>query len=233
MIPLEVPVQLGRDEARRQAEAELAKGEYLDVQDAASDWWNRLIDWLTNIPSELDDLPSSQLGAVIVAVVVAVVLATVVILAGPLRGDRRIGEHAFLDDEERTAAQLRDEAVRLGQANEWTQAAIQRFRALVRGLSERGVIDETPGMTAREAVARTDGRLPGHAAALAGAATLFDGLAYGRRTATRVQYEQLVALDESVQQARPTAPAHEPADGEPLSPEGTRVSVAATDGGRP
>ena len=220
------PITLSRDEARRQLEQELAKAEYLDPGGWLTNWWRRALDAVLSLPDELGDYPASQLGTIIVAAIVVAVLVVVVIVAGPLRRDRRVHENSMFDGEEHTAAELRDEAGRLGDVGEWTQATIQRFRALIRDLGERAVIDESPGMTAHEAVARTNVRLPDFAAALGEAADVFDGLAYGRRAAVRVQYEQMAALDESVRRARPaplatTAPAPEEA-----SPEGTRVSVA-------
>lgn len=233
MIPLAPPITLGRDEARAQAQQELAKPEYVDVGSWLSDWWRKLMDWLLDAPNKVGDIEASQTGPIVVAIVVAIVLVTIIVLAGPLRRDRRIHEQAMFADGDHTATELREDAIRLGDAGEWTQATIQRFRALVRALDERAIIDETTGMTAHEAVQRSNERLPSFAAALARSADVFDGLAYGRRTATRVHYEELSALDDAVQRAvaLPVAVAAAPADDVPA--DGTRVTMTAQDGERP
>lgn len=137
-----------------------------------------------------------------------------------------------------TATQLRAEAARLGQTGAWTQAVIQLFRALIRSLGERGVIDESPGMTAHEAAGRGGERLPAFRAALDDAASTFDGLAYGTWTGTRAQYERLVELDAQVARARPVLGGD--AAAEPGWVPGTRVTTdgagavpSESDGGRP
>jgi len=224
MIPLDAPIAVGAEEAQRQLQTELAKPEYADVQYWWSDLWQRLWDWLNNLPTHSTANPQML---VVVAVVVVAVLAGVVLLAGPLRNDRRVVAAAMFADDAATADQLRDDAARLGQQGQWTQATIQRFRALVRALAQRTVIDESPGMTAHEAVERARDKLPDYAVALGRAADVFDGLAYGHRTGTREHYEQMTALDEDIQRARPVLADGPDGDGPgPDSPpDGTRVSV--------
>ena len=236
MIPLEVPINLGRDEAQRQVAGELAKPEYFDTQSVVNDLWNRLFDWLTGGPggdnATLSPVPTT------VAVIVVVALVALLIFGGRLRHEHRLAAATdMFAGVDATADELRAEAERLGDTGQWTQATIQRFRALVRSLSERGIIEESAGMTAHEAATAAGRRLPGFAAGMDGAAHVFDGLAYGTRTGTRQQYDQLVALDDHLRRARPVIA--ERVDEEAPPAPGTRVTTdepapdAVGAGGRP
>jgi hypothetical protein len=73
----------------------------------------------------------------------------------------------------------------------------------VRGLEERGLLDERSGRTADEAAADGGTRLPALRAELAAAATVFDDVHYGGRPATEEHYRTLAALDERCRTERP------------------------------
>lgn len=196
------PLTPGADEARQQLSDELSKPVYADVRSWLSDQLQKFLDWLTGDQQSTNALSSGQLTAIVVTVVLLAALA-VWTFFGPVRTERRRTRTAVLADEERTAQQLREDAARLATADEWGQATIQLFRALVRGLGERGVIEDTTGLTAHEAAAQAGVRLPGLASGLVEGAAVFDGLAYGRRPGSRQQYEAMLALDAALAQARP------------------------------
>jgi hypothetical protein len=197
----------GADEARRLLEQELSKPEYLNPQGWFSELLDRLLDWLVGdrrIPAMAD----GQATALVVGVVLLVVAigVTVWVFLGPLRsGSRRRGE-VFGADETRTAGELRADAARLAANDEWGQATLQCFRALVRSLDERAIIEPNPGLTALEAAERAGHRLPDVAARLIGAAEVFDGLAYGGRPGSADQYRTMLALDTEVAALRPSLP---------------------------
>ncbi len=232
MIPLDVPITLGRDEARRQLEAELAKPDYLNPQSSLNDWLSRFLDWLTDGSQTAADQGDARWLIIVVAVVVLAALVAVVWIAGPLRRDRRIKPQGMFDDAGLTAADLRDEATRLGGDGQWTQATIQRFRALIRALGERGVIEENQGMTAHEAAGRARVRLPSFGDALDDAARVFDELAYGDRTGTKAQYDRMTALDQQAQKARPLVAPQEAALSSDAQP-GSRVTTDVPPAGAP
>lgn len=196
------PLTPGADEARQQLSDELSKPIYADVRNWFSDQLQKLLDWLTGDQQPSDTLSSGQLTAIVV-IVLAVAAVAVWTFLGPVRTERRRNRTAVLADEERTAQQLRDDAARLAAADEWGQATIQLFRAQVASLGERGIIEDTSGLTAREAGAQAGVRLPDLAPGLAEGAQVFDGLAYGRRPGSGRQYEAMLALDAAVSQARP------------------------------
>ncbi len=191
-------------EARRQLAEELSKPIYADVQNWISDQLRKLMEWLSGDPDPSGALDSGQLSVVVVTAVVVVGIAVWAFM-GPVRADRRRRRGAVFTDEQRSASQLREEAARLATADDWGLATVEQFRALVRSLAERAVVDEFPGMTAHEAVGRAAPRFPAQAARLAAAADVFDGLAYGRRPGTAAQYTAMHDLDTEVAATRPTA----------------------------
>ena len=68
--------------------------------------------------------------------------------------------------------------------NDWRVAVVERYRAVVAELEERGVIDPRPGRTADEAAADAGAVLPAVAADLGAGARLFDAVHYGNRPAS-------------------------------------------------
>ena len=82
-------------------------------------------------------------------------------------------------DDDRTAAQLRADADAAAARGDWRSAVIDRFRAVVRSLEERVVLDVRPGRTADEAAAVAGLRFPAEADALRRGARLFDDVCYG------------------------------------------------------
>ena len=95
---------------------------------------------------------------------------------------------------------------------DFATAVVERFRAIIRSLDERGIIDEYPGMTALEAATLTHQALGEHQVVppLYDAAHLFDAVLYGHVVSTRSQDEQMRVLADQV--ARTTLPAkhHQP-----------------------
>jgi hypothetical protein len=191
MRPLS-PLTPGADEARRLLADELARPEYLDPGNWLRDELQRLLEWITRGPDSHSGLSDPQVVAIVLGVVV---LAGVVVwaLMGPVRSARRRPPVPVIGEEGRTAAGL----------GEWGPATLQLYRALVRGLGERGVIDENPGLTAHEAAGRAGERLPALAGDLVAAADTFDRLAYGDRPGSRQQYDAVAALLAAAAAVRP------------------------------
>ncbi len=203
------PLTPDADEARRQLTDELSNPVYANVGSWISDQFNKLLDWLAGNPDSSHALSSGQLVAIaLTAVGLAAVAAWT--LLGPVRRERRHAE--VFSDEERTAEQLRTDAAGLAATGNWAEATLGAFRALVRSLSERGIVEEFAGMTAHEAAGRAAVRLPGQADRLTAAADVFDSLAYGHRNGTAGQYEAMVALAAEVADARPAPVSDAPTD---------------------
>ncbi|WP_277209809.1 DUF4129 domain-containing protein [Isoptericola croceus] len=202
----EVPVVPDRETANRWLVEELSRPEY--SQDPSL--LLRLLEWLSGLFDEIGavDLSPWRL-ALIVAVVVAVVVAVALFVAGPARLRRHAAKSSavVLDDDARTAAQMRAAAEEAAARQDWPLAVLERFRAVVRGLEERVVLDERPGRTAREAAVAASTRLPALATDLHTAAGRFDGVCYGHLPAGPADDAAMRALDDQVAAARPTAPA--------------------------
>lgn len=214
------PLTPDADEARRQLADELSNPIYANVGSWISDQFNKLLEWLTGNPDSSHALDSGQLVAITLTVVGLAAIAVWTFL-GPLRTERRRRSELF-SDEERTAEQLRTDAAGLAAAGNWAEATLGVFRAMIRSLSESGIVEEFPGMTAHEAAGRAAPRLPGLADRLAAAADVFDALAYGRRAGTAQRYEAMVALAAEVADTRPAPVAEIPSDAPEVSVEAAR-----------
>jgi hypothetical protein len=202
----DLPVVPDRDTAREWLSSELQKPEYAERESLLTRLINWVQDWLDGIEWPDASMSGPQLG---IAVVVIVVVVLAWLVAGPVRlGRERAGSAEVLDaDDVRTAAKMRAAADAAAAAGDWRTAAVERFRAVVRSLEERVIIEPRPGRTAQEAAADAGERLVAQAAGLRSGADLFDGVEYGDRVATAQDDAALRALDAEVTAARPEVPA--------------------------
>lgn len=228
----DVPVEPGADEARRLVERELLE----PVYDDSPSLLERILDWVGSL---FDDVPALGLdgrtAALVVVVLLAVVAGVALWVAGPVRRTRRPGGGGVVlgGDDTRTAAQLRAAADAAAAREDWHAAVAERFRAVVRSLEERTVLDERPGRTAHEAVEAAAYRLPSSATALRDAGRLFDDLVYGDQPAGPADDARLREVDAAVAAERPLgAPADAAGtDRTPvLAPAGDVRTPAGSDG---
>lgn len=200
----DLPVVPDRDTAREWLSSELQRPEYAERESLLA----RLIGWVLERLSGIEwlavPITGAQLG-VTIALIAAVVLLIAWLVAGPVRlGRERARSAEVLDsDDARTAAQMRAAADAAASSGDWRTASVERFRAVVRSLEERVIIEPRPGRTAQEAAADAGLRLPGQTAGLRSGADLFDGVEYGDRVATAADDADLRALDAAVTAARP------------------------------
>lgn len=222
----DVPVTPDRDTARRWLTEELARPEYATEPSLLQRLW----EWFLGLFDGMGGLeapPWKVLAGIAVALVVVVLVAWWV--TGPVRLSRRTRASAAVvaADDARTAAELRAAADAAAARGDWALAVTERFRALVRSLEDRTVLDEQAGRTAQEAATDAGARLPGHAAALVDAATLFDAVVYGHRGARESDDAGLRELDARLAAAKivavgrtrrsDDAPAHPDANGGDLT----------------
>lgn len=211
-LPRDVPVQPDAETARRWALDELARPEYHTQPSLLS----RLLTWLQEQLGSVPTLglPSGVSLLLTIAVAAAVALG-ILWFVGPVRRSRRTdrtGRAVLAADDTRTAAELRASADAAAAAGDWHLAVLERFRAVVRGLEERTVLDERPGRTAHEAVVAAARRLPDLGDALRAAGDLFDDVAYGDVVADADDDRRLRDLDDRARTTRPTEPARAAAD---------------------
>jgi hypothetical protein len=188
-----------RDEARRELrKAVYHQGEESPVQ--------RVLRWLFarlgNVLDRLSHVAPGGVPSLVVIVVLLVLLVVAVRLGlGPARlrdalTDRRRDARA------RTAEEYRAEAESLAARGELKEAVRARFRAIIRELEERGVLDPRAGRTAGEIAREGGAAVPSVALHLDDAAATFDRVWYGRRTVDAATYARLRAADEAIRDAR-------------------------------
>ena len=105
----------------------------------------------------------------------------------------------------RSAAEHRRAADQAAASSRWEEAVLERYRAIVRSLEERTILDPRPGRTADEAAADAALVLPLVAADLRAAAQTFDTVAYGGRSASSTDDRFLRELDRAVLATSPRA----------------------------
>ncbi|HYN75603.1 MAG TPA: DUF4129 domain-containing protein [Candidatus Limnocylindria bacterium] len=200
----DVPVEVGREEAARLAAQELADPAYA-VDDPGL--VERGIRWVVDRLGELVDraagsLPGGRWGLLALVVLGLVVLAFVVWRAGPVRRSSS-RETALFVGRAKTSADHRREADRASAQARWEDAVLERFRAIVRALEERTILDPRPGRTADEAAREGGLALPALADDLWAASTTFDAVAYGGRPASSTDDRFLRELDRAVSSSSP------------------------------
>ena len=192
-----------QEEARRRAQEELSKPEYLEASPGLVE---RAIAWTLERITALLGASDRTLGGTWGAVALLLLVIAVVLVVRRRTGRVARGlpsEETLFLGRARAAAEHREAADAHATAGRWDEAVRERLRAVVRAMEERGLLDARPGRTALEAAADGGEVLPGCADALRRGAELFDAVWYGGRRADAADYAALVGLDRQVAAARP------------------------------
>ncbi len=199
VVGAKVPIDIGRDQAAAAAQAELAKPAYAAGRPSAVEQLTRWLDDLIARAIHAVDAvaPGGIGGLVVLAAVVVLIVVLVRWRVGPMRRTEA-ADHSVFVGQVRSAAAYRADADRAAAAGDWDEAVRQRFRALVRSLEERDVLDPRPGRTADEAAAESARVLPASGSALAAASRTFDDVAYGGLHADAAAERRLREVDEEV-----------------------------------
>ena len=200
----DVPVDVGRDEAREAAARELSDPAYAAARPS---FFDRVFNWIGDRLGELFNTvgtlgPGSVAGLVVLVLLAALAVVIIRLRVGKVTRTSR-GRSGVFAGQELAAADHRRAADDAAARGDLGLAVLERFRAIVRELEERGVLDEVSGRTVDEIAARAGRALPANAAALGTAASIFDDVLYGGRPAIVDGYRFLVTLDNEVQSARP------------------------------
>ena len=195
----DIPVTPDADTARRWAADELAKAAY---QDHGPSLVQRIQEWIAHLLSAIfGHGPGFGSVASILAIVVVVLIVVAVVYAvvGPMRrGRKNARERAVFEDDARTSAEMRDSSERAAASGDWSLAALERYRAVIRSLEERDLIEERAGMTAHEAAGEIARRFPDVRYLVEHASEIFDGVRYGHAEATAREYDVMTSLDRSL-----------------------------------
>jgi hypothetical protein len=196
----EPPVDIGRDEAAREAAKELAKPAYGQAGDSLiARAVGKVFDWIFDLLDSLTgQSPDGKLGLLLLGGLIVLVVIVVLWRAGVLRTAHATKAPAVFGTERpRSAAEYRAQAEAEAAAGDYASAVRSRFRACVAELTERTVLDERAGRTAYEAVADAGRVVPALREPLQPAALVFTEVVYGNRPGTRERYATVVAADEA------------------------------------
>lgn len=201
------PLTPDGDEAREWAERELAEPVYAEAEPTLFDRIARAIgEFFERLFSTQLEGPWGSTLAVVAAVVAIVLIVAAFLVWGVPRATRRsrvaVAE-LFGEAEARSAAELRAAAESHAARRDWDAAIVLRFRALARGLAERGVLETPPGATVHGFARQAARVFPGSGVALEDAATAFDDVRYLRRPGTAELYRRVASVDDAVRAARP------------------------------
>ena len=200
---MSLPVELDRDEARELAERELAHPRYDSDPPLLQQAFEWIIQKINELLAAAEGTLSSAWGLALLALIV-VVVAIILLRYGPPARRRRSHAEAVFGSTRRSAREYRAAADAAAEDGRWSEAVVERFRAVIADLEERGFMDVRPGMTADEAAREAGLVLPDLASELPPAAALFDTVYYGGHQATREDDRRLRALETAVRdQSRP------------------------------
>lgn len=208
LIASVAPLLPDPDQAQEWAERELADPSYQAAEpsiiDRAAQAVVRFLDDLLRIPNTDGWGPAALI--VLAVLVVAAIVVGILIWGRPRRSVRATpaARALFDDDDTRSADELRAEAEAAARRGAWDDAVVLRFRAVARGLSERGLVDPPPGATVRAFAREAARALPALTEGLDTAATTFDDVRYLRRPGTADRYRLVVELDDAAVRTRPS-----------------------------
>ncbi|KDN19396.1 DUF4129 domain-containing protein [Amycolatopsis rifamycinica] len=204
--PVDVPVDIDRDAARRAAAEELSDPRYREARpgflEQIGQWLSEQLEKLLNSLSS--DVPGGIFGVVLIVVLLVVLVVVIRLRTGKIAGSARADRLVF-GGQRKSAADYRRSAAEAAAAGRFDDAVRDRFRAVVRALEERALLDTRSGRTADEAAAEAGLLLPNVADQLRQGARLFDDVHYGGRAGTEAAYQALTELDERCRRERPVA----------------------------
>ena len=208
----DVPATPDASQAREAAERELARQEY----QAQETLWARLWRWIMEHldPGNVMVGAPRWLSILIIVVVLALTAVLVFLLSRITRVRRARTNRALFADDDRSSTTLTRAADDAAGRGDWATAVVERFRAIIRSLDERGALEDYPGMTAHEAATIAASVVADLADDLHRAGALFDAVRYGEVVSSPEQDAWMRGLAEAVRSTR-------------LTPQRAPVPVAA------
>lgn len=209
MIARALPLIPDGDEAREWAERELARPVYAEAEPTPLDRIARaVLEFFEGLFNS--ELPGGWGGPL--ALVIGLLVAGLIVAAFFIWGRPRVSPRSspfpldlFGIDESRSAAELRRAAATEAAAFRWDEAIVLRFRALARGVAERGILEPAPGATVHAFARQAARAFPAEDERLDAAASAFDDVRYLRRPGTPELYAVIAAADDAILAARPVS----------------------------
>lgn len=211
MLPAAVPVVPDPQTAREAAREELADPAYRSQEPTLFERiTDAVVDRLQDLFSRTADAaPGGRWSLVLLTALILLGIWALRARLGKLAGTGRHTADVF-GTTVRTAAEHHADADAALAAGDLDTAVTERYRALVRGLEERGLLDPRPGRTAHEAGEEGGRLLASCALQLRAAAGVFDEVRYGGRAATGAGHDTVAGADRAARAARPEATANAP-----------------------
>ncbi|MDQ1122934.1 DUF4129 domain-containing protein [Microbacterium trichothecenolyticum] len=194
------------DQAREWAERELNDPAYRAAEPTIIDRASQAVaSFIRDLLTPSDGADWGPPALIVLAILLAGGVIVALLIWGRPRRVVRAGPAAralFDGDDVRSADELRREATEAAARGSWDTAIVLRFRALARGLFERGLVDPPPGATARAFARAAGAALPAFAVSMDTAAASFDDVRYLRRPGTAEGYRAIAELDDATIRAR-------------------------------
>jgi hypothetical protein len=204
-VAFDVPVDPDPPEARDWLIDELAKPVYQAAQPTLFDRIAKAIaDWIASLQfGDVQGPPAFGLGVIVTLLVVGIVVAFLIFGVPRLNRRSAVAGSLFGDDDDRSAARIRQEAEAAATRGDFSAALVEMFRAIARGLAERAIVTTTPGTTARDFARRAGLVFPELAGRLVDSAAAFDEVRYLGREGSQEQYRAMASLEGALRSARP------------------------------
>lgn len=201
----DIPVDPDAPDATDWLIDELSKPQYQAAKPTLFDRIAKAIgDWLSSLQVGNVEGPPA-LGLLVVVILIAAALVVAFLVFGLPRLNRRsaVTGALFGDDDDRTAARIRQDAAAAASRGDYSAAVAEMFRAIARGLAERAIVTTSPGTTARDFAARAGVIFPGLASRLVESAGAFDEVRYLDHEGTLAQYDAIAKLESDLRAAKP------------------------------
>jgi hypothetical protein len=206
-------------DARRWLQDELSNPRYRAGEPNAFDRAMQAVrDWFLGLLDGAGAVSGEAIAILVVVGVVVLVVVGLLVFGIPRLRRRRRAELASFEDDSRDAATIRRSAEAAARSADWATAIEERFRALVRDLVVRELLQVHPGSTARALADAAARPFPAFAPRLAHAAADFDGVRYLGRPGDADAYAGVAALDDELRDARPALVGASLVDTSPLAP---------------
>ncbi|HET8928364.1 MAG TPA: DUF4129 domain-containing protein [Microbacterium sp.] len=202
----DLPIVPDPGQAQRWAEQELSRTEYAITEPTLFDRIAQAIgDFFADLLSSRPPAGWDGLLALVLIVVAVLLVAAAFLIWGRPRSIHRsrAADAGLFAADERSADGLRADAAARAAAQDWAGAVVLRFRALARGLAERGVVDPVPGATVHAFARQATRAFPTESERLEAAAAAFDDVRYLRRPGTPQLYGLIAGVDDALAALRP------------------------------
>lgn len=210
LIPLDIPIDIGREEARRRALEELQKAKYGGTPPWLERLLDRIFDGLAQLLEFLIRLQAGRMtqpgggvnwGFLAVVLILLAVIALIIWRVGLPRWRARRTDAELELDPTLEALDYRQSAEASAAAGDWRGAVRDRYRAIIRELEVRTILQPRPSRTAWEAAGLASRLLPRVRDDLFAGADIFNQVMYGDKVSDPDRYQRMVQIDAVVVQA--------------------------------